>query len=359
MPARSSYRSSVCVINLPPRSLHRCLICGRPLQPSVTGRRRLTCSPACRQKRYRIRRQARRFEALELARANRRADRQLAALERRFGPFSDQPPAPGRASPRRRIRWSLSRGFSLDPCVECGRPMLDSGPGRRYCSGSCRYRAFTRRRAVRDALYKRRILPDRRVYRLLGKRQYFPVCAHCRIPFVRATPRGRPPRYCSKKCRDAAFWRRCHRPVVRRAICPGCGGRFSARRPLQRFCARLCADRARRRARYVGRTGANVVDRCIVCGAAFEPPPVRQGRVDRRYCSLRCRLVASRRRRKQRLAAVLGSQKRRCAWCGQALSWEARASRRYCSDRCASHRANQRRRLAPPVPSPGLIPVCA
>jgi predicted nucleic acid-binding Zn ribbon protein len=36
-----------------------CVVCGTPLERAATGRRRLFCSPACRQRAYRLRLEAR------------------------------------------------------------------------------------------------------------------------------------------------------------------------------------------------------------------------------------------------------------------------------------------------------------
>ena len=62
-----------------------CIACGAPLDRAATGRRRLFCSPACRQRAYRLRDEARRRRDGSLPAAPAEVSRLLAAVLRQAG----------------------------------------------------------------------------------------------------------------------------------------------------------------------------------------------------------------------------------------------------------------------------------
>jgi len=60
-----------------------CVLCGRELRRASTGRRRLYCGPACRQRAYRLRDEARRWRGARTQEADpREVARLLAAVLR-------------------------------------------------------------------------------------------------------------------------------------------------------------------------------------------------------------------------------------------------------------------------------------
>jgi len=78
--------------------------------------------------------------------------------------------------------------------------------------------------------------------------------------------------------------------------------------------------------------------RCALCGAQT------WGTAQRRYCGVRCRLVAHR----DRLMRAAGRERRRvCAQCGAPLPAAPYRNRMYCSPLCKVHAFRARRRDAP------------
>jgi len=62
-----------------------CVVCGAELARAATGRRRLFCSPACRQRAYRLREEARRRRDGSLPADPAEVSRLLAAVLRQVG----------------------------------------------------------------------------------------------------------------------------------------------------------------------------------------------------------------------------------------------------------------------------------
>lgn len=149
------------------------------------------------------------------------------------------------------------------------------------------------------------------------------VCGHCGIQFEQ-TGRGRPRKYCSKRClwtgrdrlagvRPIAEVRRERRLAALR-ICKHCEAEFLPRNGSNKWecCSRTCADAARNRSAYLGiarelagwanpnrmlgyRSRINVLrlrvarkqTACLGCGAHIEQASSGL----RRYCSKKCRPV--------------------------------------------------------------------
>jgi predicted nucleic acid-binding Zn ribbon protein len=320
-----------------------CLLCHRPLTRSRVGRPRHTCSPACRQALYRKRYNVYSPDDKRWRADARRADVELARLERRFGPF-DNTPRDGGLSHRQRLRYRLSRGMPLLYCKVCGRPFVHeaNGAGLRYCSLRCKGRYVYRYRRLRKAVY---VLHDRPLTEdalaAIRRGEGYEFCAHCEMPYVPNPASRKKPIYCSRACRQAAYYRRRHPAILHRANCAHCGKRFAVHTARHRYCSDRCANRASDLRRRPPKT--HFWGQCIVCGVSIHN---RLGSgAHRQYCSTRCKDSAHRLRRKQRAEQALGRNFRRCHWCGTALGWQANGRRLYCSESCSQKMHNQNRRL--------------
>jgi hypothetical protein len=76
----------------------------------------------------------------------------------------------------------------------------------------------------------------------------FRYCAHCKARFWAKQPHAK---FCSTKCRKAAYYRKDEPPALQRCEC--CGSRFRASMPHARFCSPNCRVAAHRAARAASR----------------------------------------------------------------------------------------------------------
>lgn len=95
------------------------------------------------------------------------------------------------------------------------------------------------------------------------------ICEECHQPFKQTFRQGRPPSYCSLRCRRMATLRRevANDPLTR--TCPRCSKEFELRAPAQKYCSEEC--------RYG----------CEFCGERIAPPKPGQLRRDQ-YCTVEC-----------------------------------------------------------------------
>ncbi len=273
--------------------LHHCAVCHSPITQPIRGRPRRTCSNACRQKLYRntnLDQLAQRYDRYD----DREAEKQIHAWEREFGPIDDIPEIgpDGIARPglRWRIKYRLTRGIPVPRCDWCGKPFvadraIATTPG--CCSPACKTARSKYRRAIKEAL--QRFPPDEIdgvVYVRLRVGGRIGVCAHCGRPFPDYL-NGR--KYCSKKCRQAA-WRR------KRKKCAFCGQWFipdKRHRTTQLYCSHICGKRARREPHMQEVLKPRV---CQHCGGQFTPGRLSYSR--KKYCSDKCRCRAKNLRRR-------------------------------------------------------------
>jgi hypothetical protein len=221
----------------------------------------------------------------------------------------------------------LRRGIPLLRCKKCEKPFIrDMVGSTRYCSKGCARKYRKRYKAVREAMYVKRlglkIKPE--AYEALRKQTPLKFCLHCGIPFAPHSGPGRPAVYCSTACRQAGHWTRHHGRVVAWKKCAECGKAYPAKHKCQKYCGVQCKRRRRDRARYIRHHGmkTHFWGVCIVCGVKL-PAPAKTGGWKRQTCSQKCRDRGTRMRAKQRREQGLGRQGRRCEWCGTALGWQA------------------------------------
>jgi hypothetical protein len=204
----------------------------------------VTCSDACRQKRYRRHHEQER----EWAADDRRAERIVRKWEKRYGSFDypDDPDYPD-LTLRWRLKFRLTRYMPVPECPVCGKPFIPqmgSGKPLHHCSRACREKDAEREKAVRESLATQpeRAHPLTEIHMRVGKCR---ACAHCGAVFPIYHVNKK---YCGDACRQAA-WRKRHP----RRTCPECRRRFYARaergargaggRPHV-YCGRACYLRA-------------------------------------------------------------------------------------------------------------------
>jgi endogenous inhibitor of DNA gyrase (YacG/DUF329 family) len=224
----------------------KCAICHAPLTQPKTGRPRKTCSDRCRQRLHRRHHPRLSREKKEINKELRIIRRTVNRLERKHGP-----PPPDNPGLYTSVGLHLSRGWPVRTCVECGRPFTTCAapdPVPKYCSERCRRRALNRayRRRKRGHLTQP-LPPDpfeaERINLHLRRGWPVPTCPECGRHFISDSP-GRPPKYCSKRCRQRA-WRYRRLPLYR--TCQQCGKRYrvsSINRHKPKYCSSRCRDRA-------------------------------------------------------------------------------------------------------------------
>ncbi len=223
-------------------------MCGQPMTPAGTGRKRLTCSNRCRQARYRLRHGQHRRRRKEW----RPPERELMG-ERRTRPEDWK------------LIWRLSPVSAVYECLGCGQPYLVETVrrrGSRFCSNACEQRLRQRWKRLNAAIDRAQAEGklDWRIVERAVEGRLSPQCAHCGTPFLPRYFPGRPRVYCSERCRKAAYEDRYARKHHRRRIhryrqCPACGERMDRQDPTgalrRRYCSKACglvgASRAYRR----------------------------------------------------------------------------------------------------------------
>jgi hypothetical protein len=185
-----------------------CRGCFGPLVHAATGRPRMYCSDKCR-KRYH-RRYAIYKPGYREDQAWRKADRTLRQWERASGPYDDTHPDgnPHRPSYRWRLQLYISRGTPVPVCHDCNRLFIQGeGAGPHFCSEKCSRRGHKMLKAVAEGLERYAGQVDPRVdLRLrIGMASEVKACPHCGIPFAPYNARRK---YCSDRCRKAAWWKR-------------------------------------------------------------------------------------------------------------------------------------------------------
>jgi predicted nucleic acid-binding Zn ribbon protein len=271
-----------------------CCVCRAPIKQPHTGRKRRTCSDRCRQRLSR--KKHRDYDREYRARKAREAERTLKKWERQFGPLN----IPDKASDgyldlRWRLKFRLERDIPIPMCEGCGRPFIAEGgvgPMPRFCSERCQKKVWRRESAVNEAVQaaveRDPAGVDWIVRYRLARGMALAVCAHCGKPFPHYYTQQK---YCSKRCRQAA-WRA-------RRRCAGCGKPFLPSKyhlKRHRYCSALCQQRTYRKRQREALYGTQRV--CEVCRRTFEPNKYTAGR--QRYCSPRCNDRAQNRRRTER-----------------------------------------------------------
>ena len=254
-----------------PTKDNRCWVCREPLDQPERGRLRLTCSNACRQRRYRslhgiMSRQGKREKKL----VERRRSKPF--IERKFSKTFFEPV------------FEVNAWLKWYECLACGQPyevnrMKSGNPPRPYCSNACEQKTKRHWNKFVDA-YERahqRGELDMRVHERFWFDKLSPLCPRCGKPFAPNTTlhgkrkRGRPRKYCSAACAKGAYedrWKRKHRRarVHRFRDCAECGEKFdrtdtTGRRRMV-FCSTPCAQRFMTRAyRERKRMGVKMVIR--------------------------------------------------------------------------------------------------
>lgn len=240
---------------LPPEN--RCVTCKKLIQQPTTGRTRLYCSRACRQKRFRARhgRTSRLYYKKKKLYERQRA---LPFIERSFDEKFYMPVL------------VLSFRRHVYECMACGTPFIverlrNGNPPPKYCSVACEKKSKYHWRRFGDA-FERALQTGRRndtVEERLDLGRLSPLCPRCGIPFPpNSRQRGRPRKYCSDACRKAAYerrWKTKHKRarVHRFRQCAGCGATFDRTdglgRRRMRFCSEACKARVMSRTYRVRR----------------------------------------------------------------------------------------------------------
>ena len=174
----------------------------------------------------------------------------------------------------------------MKTCDHCGESFKPYRPTSRYCTSTCRSRAFGKRRTAdgRHAAYRAANAEKLAEYRRENKGKWYidRTCVVCGA--VWRTHR-RDAKYCSRKCYTDT---RRAQPLSRRA---------QAR-------AKLRAAERGTRSRYMWVQGP-----CTRCGASFL---ARSSNTDARYCTTRCsRQDHDDRRRSRKAGATIGTVRRR------------------------------------------------
>lgn len=370
-----------------------CSICLKRFPHKVKGRLRQTCSDRCRQIRKRRGDDDDAYDrwadSCREDRHRRAAERELKRIERRVGSLAI--PEGAYLTLRDRLKIRLLRGEKLPFCAVCGMPYVqDTWRKHPVCSAKCRRQFLEHGRATIDAMYYWRKLYDRSLEADWAAGRWVPLCAHCGKPF-RSENRRR--KYCSEKCKDAAYWVR--RPLKR---CPGCGEQYRGHaatcsrrceknlyRRTERFCVRcehaikpgcevlpnkdtvlpprrrtfrgeptirsqreimFCSGRCRD-----ARGWSPLRKVCEECGTAYYPHTQSQA-PRQKYCSKQCTDRAFERARKRR--RQLDHQPiTTCQHCGETFerAYQGGQPPRYCSARCkgAAKRARRRDRREAPI----------
>lgn len=243
--------------------LRRCPICLEWFPFARRGRPRVTCSDKCRQRWFR-----RRNLKLRYHREDRATERRLRPYERLRGRV-DETPIPGtRLNPRDLLLFMMRHNMKFEFCAWCGKPfvrvMMAPGSLRHCCSRKCVIAYAKYRHRLDDAFYWWKGLIHPFVFmnlrthrvrdykaRLSPIRNLVGLCRHCGKPFAVFNVQQR---YCSKRCRQAKWYRRHHPPkrAIRRT-CLACGKRFEVRHFWQKVCDADC----RRRWRSTSRSPAS------------------------------------------------------------------------------------------------------
>lgn len=258
----------------------RCAVCGEVIWQEGPGRRRATCSDACRKALSRARRAG--MEPREYV--TRRGEKRVREWEQVYGPFESV----GRWDPmllREKLIQQVTQRIRVPRCKQCERPYRNgSGPGGGFCTKTCK-------RTYRIEVKQVKALADQRRVRLVGKKRRMGLCAWCGAPVGEI---GGQQQYCGSACRQAAY-------RARWGTCPVCGDRFAREQwgaEVKIYCSGRCrrkhqkaAEKDRRHAR------ARSPKACRECGAMFIDASTRPGR--QVYCGSRCKGRAAYHRRRE------------------------------------------------------------
>lgn len=229
-----------------------CHMCQRWMVQRKRGRRRITCSDACRQARRRFLQGKNSKRSIRIKKRI-EARRGLPFEERSFG---EQFHAP-----------VLELGYKrwVYECLACGKPFVvervpRGAPMRYFCSDACHQKTYYHWKRFEEAfarehLYRTRI--DPRVLKRLEHMKLSPLCPQCKKPFAPNTTlegkrmRGRPRKYCSDACRKAAYERRWKTNYGRARVhrfheCVECGTKHDRTDTMGRRQKRFCSDPCRR-----------------------------------------------------------------------------------------------------------------
>lgn len=328
-----------------------CRQCGEAISQPAQGRRKF-CSNKCKQKHHRTIHQA----AKDRARwdsEDRRGEKALRQIEKRFGPVDDTPDAETGLSPRWRLLFRLRRGMFVPPCRWCGKPFLGGeGPGSESvcCSTRCRnkLRDFEARldaaikqfgEAVDGRLFIRLRLNDpERGVPGLPLREIAGLCVHCGRPFPRYGMRRLT---CTEQCRKD-HWRKTHRR------CKTCNGWFKigSKGKGHIYCSKDCWKRG-----YYGDKPTPAPRNCLSCGKSFTPD--KRVAWQQACCSRKCSW-------RFRKAVPEDRRARICEQCGSAFvasKWNAKGQRfcaKPCQRRSARLRHAERRKAQIVTQKPGM-----
>lgn len=299
---------------------------------ATTGRVRYTCSDRCRQ---RLRRQSYDtwIDPKNARKLINKAERELRAIEKIRGSLAVPVRKGSTLTVRDRLRIQLVRYYRGDKscevqyCHVCYRPY----PNDRYrkypvCSKRCHRHYVENQRAVAEGIQKYAGQYNRAVDVRIRLGIPVATCKHCGIPFP---PYNLQKKYCSEKCKDAAYWLR--RP---RRKCQACGEWY-------RGNAKVCSMRCYGVLQY------RIKPHCARCQRTVQPGsevwPDSDTRLPRKYtwqtrlpaiagekqivfCSGRCR-------------DQLGwsGVRKGCDYCGKGFYPSARANQqkqRFCGKEC-------------------------
>jgi HNH endonuclease len=202
------------------------------------------------------------------------------------------------------------------PCALCGAPFTQSPRGRprRFCSPKCRGRAREARRGPRHSIHVPR------------------SCEACGKAYL---PPRKNSRFCSVRCRQRG------QPLLNRT-CAQCGAAFTAYRSPERFCSKRCRYRYRDAHR-------GTLQPCARCGEMFLNNSMGKTRDVRRYCSRACVRLD----RAPDTPTACSVPWEECSECGRwfVAHWHAKT----CSDECQQQRYQRQiresnaKRYKPPV----------
>lgn len=205
-------------------------------------------------------------------------------------------------------------------CRECGEWFVPEAAWDVYCSPECGRKEWLREvkacirtrtaAAPEDEREAPNTTPQEKTFHF--------TCQACGKEF---TAKQATAKYCSKKCRNKAYWQQCKKAYSH--TCVSCGKEFTSSMPNAKCCSDECRRKHKsvREARLAGKASQQDegLPVCPICGNKFKP------KFDQaRYCSDECRKQARRAYQVQRQAQIrndlIPPPTRKCHDCGKPTS---------------------------------------
>lgn len=275
-----------------------CIVCGTSFayDRKGKGRRRITCSDGCREKRE--------------------AEKSL--IYRGVPPLDPE---------------SLRAKYGETSCLTCGEVFSWKGSPLRYCDPACREAAYSGKPPSSRPLASHPVLR----------------CNQCGKAFARKHSRQR---FCSEACQTADWWERQKAGPTRGATrkkdtsprpCRGCGKVFTPAYGTKRrvWCSEQCQKATQKKTWLAKKRSANATDiKCAHCGSVF----VASKNTNRKFCSRSCSAAFSLIVADANKAA--NRKPRPCIQCGKTFT-PAIGHKTLCSERCRKKRIRLQAKNSP------------